>query len=253
MIQLLQMGFSVREARVGLRSTNKNPHEAIQWLFMRREKEQIRAEEEQRKRAEKRKQRKFGKTINGKWVHLPLLEALVAQGFAEDLAAEALKQSDNDEEKTYDLLVNHVDLLGIALKQSKPPFVPAEDEIMQIVALGFTPSQAHGTLKFTEGDINAAVEKLLSGEGVEEPLPVTVEGGTLAPPEKELVVDNIMEVIKEDIEKKETEEKEKQLLQEAEDSLILDHASDELEAYDIDLTEETELLHQYEALILSNK
>jgi len=35
--------------------------------------------------------------------------------------------------------------------------------------------------------------------------------------------------------------------------LISDHASDELEAYDIDLTEETELLQQYEALILSNK
>jgi len=123
------------------------------------------------KEEKKNVKRKFGKTCNGHWVSLPLLKVLVAQGFEEELAAEALKQSDNDEEKTYSLLVNNLDLLRVAIETSKPPYVPDEEQMQVIIGMGFTPSQAYGTLKITKGDMNAAVEKLLSGEGADEPIP----------------------------------------------------------------------------------
>jgi len=43
------------------------------------------------------------------------------------------------------------------------------------------------------------------------------------------------------------------LLQEAEEQLLEDHEVDELQAYDIELTEETDLFNQYKALIMSKE
>jgi len=246
MMELLQMGFTIRESRVGLRACNRNTHEAIQWLLLRREKKELRQLQENQKRDEKHKQRKFGKTSNGHWVNLQLLTVLVSQGFEEELAAEALKQSDNDEEKTYSLLVNSMDLLRIAVENAKPPFVPNEEQMQAIIGMGFTPSQAYGTLKLTKGDINAAVEKLLSGEGSDEPIPTDTK-----PPDAPLSELPEVPVTEEERSKKEAEEREKQLLQNAENELIEDLEADELQAYDIDLTEETDLFNQYKALIMS--
>jgi len=47
MLDLLHMGFSLRESRVGLRACNKNTQEAIQWLLNRREEK---AQQKKRKR-----------------------------------------------------------------------------------------------------------------------------------------------------------------------------------------------------------
>jgi len=58
MMDLLQMGFSFREARVGLRACNKNTHEAIQWLLMRRETEEQKQLQKKLKRQEKKKKKK---------------------------------------------------------------------------------------------------------------------------------------------------------------------------------------------------
>jgi len=248
MMQLLQMGFTIRESRVGLRASNRNTHEAIQWLLLRREKKEQRQLQEKLKREEKRKQRKFGKTSNGHWVSLPLLKVLVSQGFEEELAAEALKQSDNDEEKTYSLLANNLDLLRVAIENSKPPFDPDEEQMQVIIGMGFTPSQAYGTLKMTKGDMNAAVEKLLNGEGADEPIPPT----DINPPD-DVPLPELPDVpmTEEERSQKEAEEREKQLLQNAENELIEDLEVDDLQAYDIDLTEETDLFNHYKALIMS--
>jgi len=253
MMELLQMGFTFRESRVGLRACNRNSHEAIQWLLLRREKEQERQIQEKEKRNQKRKQRNFGKTANGHWVNLQLLSVLVSQGFEEVLAAEALKQADNDEEKTYLLLVNNIDLLRIAVEKAKPPFIPSEEDMQVIMSMGFTQGQVYGTLKLTNGDMDAAVEKLLSFQGVDELPPpppdftVPVDANALVPPPED-ATDPV-----EDLTKMEAEEHEKQLLQNAEYDLIGSHEADELQAYDIDLTEETDLFNHYKALILSTK
>jgi len=253
MMELLQMGFTFRESRVGLRACNRNSHEAIQWLLLRREKEQERQIQEQEKRNQRRKQRNFGKTSNGHWVNLQLLSVLLSQGFEEALAAEALKQADNDEEKTYSLLSNNIDLLRIAIENTKPPFIPSEPDMQVIMSMGFTQGQAYGTLKLTNGDIDAAVEKLLAFQGVDEPLPpppdLTVPVDVDAPVPAPEVATDLMQT--ENLAEKDAEEQEKQLLQNAENELIGDHEADELQAYDIDLSEETDLFNQYKALILS--
>jgi len=135
-------------------------------------------------------------------------------------------------------------LLRIAIEKAKPPYIPDDTQIQVIIGMGFTPSQAYGTLKLTRGDINAAVEKLLSGEGADEMIP---------PPDSPLLVPDVPDVplTEEDLAKKEAEEREKQLSMDAENELLEDFEADELQAYDVDLTEETDLFNHYKALILS--
>jgi hypothetical protein len=164
MLDLLHMGFSLRECRVGLRACNKSTHDAIQWLLMRRENEQKKRSERQIKK----KIRKYGKTVSGDKINPELLTVFVSQGFEEEMVAEALKQSNNDHDRSYHLLTNEIELLRMAVNNSKPPYIPKEEDILEIMMMGFTRSQAIGTLKLTRGDLSSAVDKLLSGEGRED-------------------------------------------------------------------------------------
>jgi len=97
---------------------------------------------------------------------------LVSQGFEEEMVAEALKQSNNNPERSYHLLTVETELLRLAVNNSKPPYKPSEEDIIEIMHMGFTRPQAYGTLKLTRGDLSGAVEKLLSGEGREEEPPI---------------------------------------------------------------------------------
>jgi len=49
MLDLLHMGFSLRECRVGLRACNKSTQDAIQWLLMRRDNEEKKKKRKTRK------------------------------------------------------------------------------------------------------------------------------------------------------------------------------------------------------------
>jgi len=185
------------------------------------------------------------------------------------MVAEALKQSNNNPDRSYHLLTAEPDLLRLAVNNSKPPYIPIEADILEIMNMGFTRPQAYGTLKLTRGDLTAAVEKLLAGQGVEEnpllfPLfpavfPTTDPLAPLSdqplnnPIDPMNIIDPINPVIPaespEEIAKKEKEQK---LLQNAEYELIGDHDEDPLIAYDIDLTHEAQFIGQYLSLINSS-
>uniref|UniRef100_A0A6B2L1N7 UBA domain-containing protein n=1 Tax=Arcella intermedia TaxID=1963864 RepID=A0A6B2L1N7_9EUKA len=249
MLELLQMGFSVREARVGLRACNRSSNEAIQWLLNRRDKEEQKKEQNELKRAEKKKLKGFGLTCNGHKIHAKLLQVFVSQGFREDLVVEALRQSDNDQEKTMSMLTETPHLLEIAIQNAKPPFQPNPEHMDQLLSMGFSQSFAYGTLKFTEGNIEAAIEKLLAGEGIEENVPAAPVVEQTAPepmsvdptplPDPGAPVDEAAEL-------------EKQRIKEAENELLEDIETDQFKDYDVDLIEETEFLNQYKTLILTN-
>jgi uncharacterized UBP type Zn finger protein len=257
MIDLLHMGFTLREARVGLRACNKSTNDAIQWLLVRKDNE----EKKKLERAEKKRQKKYGKTVTGNRIDMALLAVFVSQGYEEEMVAEALKQSDNNSERTSYLLTNETQLLQIAVNNSKPPYIPQEKDILDIVALGFSVSQATGTLKFTRGDINATIDKLLNGEGVEDTVPplatfpnlTTVTSPdpatTTSTPDPAATTISPEPVLTE--EEREKIEREKSLLQEAENELLEDYEADPLQAYDIDLTDETQFISHFKTLISS--
>jgi len=191
---------------------------------------------------------------------------LVSQGFEEEMVAEALKQSNNNPERSYHLLTAETELLRLAVHNSKPPYIPSEEDIIEIMHMGFTRPQAYGTLKLTRGDLSGAVEKLLSGEGREEEPPIitapfppiiapfppvqpiisptdssTTEGSTDITP--------VPMVVEETPEEKEKKAKEATLQREAEHELLGDVEEDPLISYDIDLTDEAQFISHFSALI----
>jgi len=185
-------------------------------------------------------------------------------GFAEEIVAEALKQSENQQDQALNLLMNSPNLLMMVLNegsQSKPSYTPSEQDILNIVSMGFTPAQAYGTLKKTGGNIENAVELLISGKGVEESVPA------ISPPQPEAnnaaatssspttaTVESVptpmdTEILEEETRRKEEEKK----MVEAEEELVQEHTEDDDVAHlAIDLTEEHNMLSHYKALIMSS-
>jgi hypothetical protein len=251
MMNLMQMGFSLREARVGLRACNKRINDAAQWLLNRRDMD----EKKKLERDAKKKLRRYGKTVSGKKIDTELLTVIVSQGFVdEELAAEALKQTDNNLDRAIHLLTTDIELLKMAVAKTKPPYVPTEEDIQKLISFGFTQSLASGTLKLTQGNFEVALDKLLSGQGQEDivlPIqPITTPSVTESSDTQnsEKSGDNMVVETEEEREKR---EKEKKLADEAEYELIEDHDSDPLKAYDVDLTDETQFISHFRSLIES--
>jgi len=174
-------------------------------------------------RAAKKKLRRYGKTVSGHKIDTELLTVIMSQGFEDEtLAAEALKQTDNNLDRAIHLLTSDIELLKMAVAKTKPPYVPPEEDIQKLISFGFTHSLASGTLKLTQGNFEVALDKLLSGQGQEDIIPVQ----PIIPPvvtdspdtqNSEKSGDNM---IVETEEEKEKREKEKKLADEAEYELI---------------------------------
>jgi len=251
MLALMQMGFTLREARVGLRACNKRTNDAAQSLLNRRDMD----EKKKLEREAKKKLRRYGKTVSGKKIDTELLTVIVSQGFVdEQLAAEALKQTDNNLDRAIHLLTTDIELLKMAVAKTKPPYVPTEEDIQKLISFGFTPSLASGTLKLTQGNFEVALDKLLSGQGQEDIItpvqPIIPSVGTASSDTQnsEKSGDNMVVETEEERDKR---EKEKKLADEAEYELIEDHESDPLKAYDVDLTDETQFISHFRSLIES--
>jgi hypothetical protein len=185
-----------------------------------------------------------------------LLTVIVSQGFDnEELAAEALKQTDNNLDRAIQLLTTDIELLKMAVAKSKPPYVPPEEDIQKLISFGFTHSLASGTLKLTHGNFEVALDKLLSGQGQEDIIvpPVAVQPiiPTVASPDTQNSEKSGDNMKTETDEEREKREKEKKLADEAEYELIEDHESDPLKAYDIDLSDETQFMNHYKTLLES--
>jgi len=195
-----------------------------------------------------------------------MLDFLIGSGYSEEIAAEALKQADNNNEAAMNILMNP-ELLSMAMQVDTPggaaAFTPSEEQIMSIVSMGFTPEQANGTLKKTKGNIERAIELLLSGNGVEEaivsqqpqqqPQPQTEQDGTQDVQMEEPIKPKTEEELRQE-EEKIKRQKEDEEMAVAEEELVKDHTNDDEDVLHlaIDLTEEHNLLAQYKALILSS-
>jgi len=173
MLPLLQMGFTTSECRIGLRATSKNPSAATQYILNKREIKKKQKEEEKRRMAERRELTKWGKTKSGMWVENLLLTSITGMGFDKALVAEALKQTDNNQEQALKLLLETPELLIIKDENSK--YEPIQADIDKVVSMGFTESQARSTLLFTKGNVEHTVELLISGQGKDDPPPTIQE------------------------------------------------------------------------------
>lgn len=120
--QLLSLGLSPREAKRALLATGKDPERAAVHALTVREAWRAAAEAQRQRRAEEREARRFGRTASGAAVDLRALRTVAAMGFDEELAAEALRRSDNDLERTMAVLTSEEERenleLAVALRRT---------------------------------------------------------------------------------------------------------------------------------------
>jgi len=262
MTSLMSMGFSEKESRLGLRGTGGNVERATTLILKQREERIQREEEDRKRRNEERERRKYGKTAAGLWVDVQLVKNIVGMGFEKGLVAEALRQTDNNQEMALNLLTTSPELLTVKENKKRKTSTDYTEQVQALVAMGFTPSIALGTIRETNGDLDKAIENCLSGKGVEAIEEKPAENTPLDPQQQEilnqpLIPENFLPVgnnsppsekadeMQIDPLKKEKEEE----MQQAEDELIKDFDNNEDAYLDVSLEEEESTLLEFNSLL----
>jgi len=233
LMEIASMGYTISEARVGLRATLGDRKLAIDHIIKRREEKEniLRKEKEERDRGKLRD--RLGRCADGSWINVGYYNTLRNMGFTEKVAAAALRQASNSLNTAVQLLQEEPDLIALAADErergKEVVSQPSDEMVASVVAMGFEADMAKIAL-INEGSVEGAVEKLMEGGGVVEPMDDhSEEEESAAKPgkrRKKLEADEkAYNRIKEDIEENEE-----------------DHL-------DLDMVEEGQLLQQYLGLL----
>ncbi|MBN3294815.1 NUB1 protein, partial [Amia calva] len=197
MMELMALGFTEQEARLGLRACHGNLNEAATHISQRRE------EKEKLRREEREKRRRRVESIN----------TLREMGYSKKDAAKALHRTQGDLDKAFLLLLDSFQPVEAAnnnrgSEDSSDP--DRRDMIEQLVSLGFERGASEAALRFSGGNIQVASQLLAHHEGnlppdilspsppsslSEEPSTSSESTGYVSPGEDQMEVDLVNEVL----------------------------------------------------------
>ncbi|KAK9821402.1 hypothetical protein WJX74_010307 [Apatococcus lobatus] len=106
LMNLVSMGFSTRKAARALRFWAGDVSEAAQWLLKDRQDRERRRAEDRERRHRRREQERLGTTDKGHLVDMDVREKLCKLGFDPQLAAEALRLTENSADAALDMLMD---------------------------------------------------------------------------------------------------------------------------------------------------
>ncbi|KAJ0060010.1 hypothetical protein NL108_018429 [Boleophthalmus pectinirostris] len=162
MEQLMTLGFSEREARLGLRACEGDVQEAALHISsQRQEREEMKARERQKRRS-----------------RLEAISILSGFGFNRKDAARALNQTRGNVDQAYTILLNSRQIAE-ASNNNCPESVSPE-KVEQLLYLGFERGPSEAALALTRGDVQAAAQLLLENQG-ELPPHLTHESSSSRP------------------------------------------------------------------------
>ncbi|XP_019749434.1 NEDD8 ultimate buster 1 [Hippocampus comes] len=142
MTQLMVLGFSEREARLGLRACHGDVHEAAMLISNQtQEREELRQRERR-----KRQQTKAGLAI------------LAEAGYAARDAATALERADGNVDQAFQILLDASQTLATSDWNTN-------EKLQQLLYLGFERSPSEAALALTGGDVQLATELLMDNRG----------------------------------------------------------------------------------------
>ncbi|EFX82641.1 hypothetical protein DAPPUDRAFT_223703 [Daphnia pulex] len=167
--QLIGLGFTLSDARLSLRACRGDLNAACVYLQRREAEREERLKKEEEEEERDRERRKLGKTANNQWVNLGYLNTIVQMGFERSRAAEGLKQTNNDINRTLEFLQNDFDSFGTD-DASRGYF--SEESLAQVISMGFSVEKAKEMLEKHNGDVERAVEELASNLGRPDDQPV---------------------------------------------------------------------------------
>ncbi|XP_068437440.1 NEDD8 ultimate buster 1 [Clinocottus analis] len=144
MAQLMSLGFTERESRLGLRACEGDLQEAAVHISNQRQEREELKQRERKKRSRR----------------LEVIATLTELGYSRRDAARALHHADGDVDRAYEILLN-----------SSGSFQVTEGSIEQLLYLGFQREVSEAALRMTGGDVQSATQLLLDQQGalVESP------------------------------------------------------------------------------------
>merc|ERR1719245_2554713 len=153
LVEIVSMGYTMAEARTGLRAALGDRKLAVEHIMRRRdEKAEVRRKEkEERERSKLRD--KLGRCANGSWVNVGYYKTLLGMGYTDKVAATALRQANNSLNTAVQMLQEEPDLIAMAAQERVVMDTePSDEMIASVVAMGFIPEMAAIALK-NEGSI----------------------------------------------------------------------------------------------------
>ncbi|KAM6900483.1 NEDD8 ultimate buster 1 [Xenentodon cancila] len=151
MSQLMALGFTERESRLGLRACQGDLQEAaIHISNCRQERQELMQRERQKKKT-----------------RMEAICTLTELGFSRRDAARALHHASGDVDKAYNILLDSSQAAQTS-SSLREGAVPPE-MVEQLLYLGFDHDSAEAALRLTGGDVQSATQLLLDNQGVLSP------------------------------------------------------------------------------------
>ncbi|KAM8704503.1 hypothetical protein ACLKA7_009019 [Drosophila subpalustris] len=171
---LIEMGFDAADARLALRSTNGNVEQAVQSIEERRQRLQaarLNADDSEMEMNRRLAQLQAGNDERD-WVHPRSVCRLMELGYERQLVVEALRRTENNLDRSLELLQSHSD----ELRRNLPATVAADEQMLYTLReLGFKLPSARAALETTRNDMDRAVDFLLKSLANERELNSVIE------------------------------------------------------------------------------
>ncbi|XP_029385081.1 NEDD8 ultimate buster 1 [Echeneis naucrates] len=166
MAQLMDLGFSEREARLGLRACHGDLEGAANHITS------CRQEREELKQRERQKRRRRMEDIS----------TLTEMGFSRREAARALHRTDGDVNRACEMLQDSGPSALLTNNNTDQPVSP--EKVEQLLYLGFERDVSEAALRLARGDIQTATQMLLDSQNLLSP-PSTSTSSTASPSSEE--------------------------------------------------------------------
>ncbi|XP_025104923.1 NEDD8 ultimate buster 1-like [Pomacea canaliculata] len=237
---LVEIGFTIREARLGLRTNQGNVEKAAEYIMKdRQDKEEIR-QKIKKDREERQKAKKYGLCANGESLNMSNVGLLVNMQYPKKAAIKALKKANNDIDQALELLKTHPELMETD-SANISPIQLSDKDIAQLVELGFEPEMVITALHKHGGDTSKAAEDLIK------------YGGVLPNSSDESYSEDSTPSTSSESSPDKRQQQQRQEENKVIDELVSDLPQEEDEHLDFDMNDEKQFLDHYMALIQSLK
>lgn len=248
MTQVMAMGFSAAEARLGLRVSGNNVTRALAHIIEQREEKEKRLKAERAERKNKRLEVKLGKTASGEQVSASAYRMLISMGFPKGASAEALRQTNNDIQNAIQVIQEQPELLSLADPDPDPESQVSDEMIRQVMALGFDEDSVRAALHHFTADVDRSIEELMRHGGLALPewyqsIPQSPQTSSTNSSTASQASSN------DDLEQERKANQERMKL--IEEEIIPDIPQNEEDHLDLELEDEAAVFEEYKALLAS--
>ncbi|XP_017786939.1 PREDICTED: NEDD8 ultimate buster 1-like [Nicrophorus vespilloides] len=166
MLALVELGYTVPEARLGLRSTHGDVNLAANYINDNRNKRIDSRKKALTEKLLKKERKQLGKCVDGKQYVNPLfVRMLINMGYSKQAAKVALQKTNNIISDSIQYIQEHPQA-GPSNTRSEEFFLWLEELAPELTSAGFELTMAIKALQKHNGDLISAAEELLNNNGI---------------------------------------------------------------------------------------